>query len=87
LLKTNGYDSIELSIAPEIHHYGLPTFVPWIENLIGNVEGALNNLIDKRGIGKAVIDDAINELKDLQKNQNASAYFYWNRARAIRPKS
>ena len=87
LLNTNGYGSIELSIAPEIHHYGMPTFVPWIQNLIGNIDGARNNLIDIGALEPAVIDDAKSELKNLQKNQNATAYFYWNRARAIKPKS
>ena len=28
LLKQTGFDSINLSIAPEIHYYGLPTFDP-----------------------------------------------------------
>ncbi len=87
LLNTNGYNSIELSFAPEVHHYGMPTFAPWIQNLIGNIDGTRNNLVDIGGIEPAVIDDAIIELNGLQKNPNASAYFYWNRARAVKPKS
>ena len=43
--------------------------------------------VDIGGVEPKVIDDAINELAGLQTNPNASAYFYWNRARAFKPKS
>jgi len=87
LLKTGGFDDIALSIAPEIHHYGMPTFTPWIQNLIGNIDGARKNLIDMGGVESKLIDEAIDELTALQNNPHASAYFYWNRAKAVKPLS
>ena len=41
LLKTAGFQDIALSIAPEIHYAGVPTFRPWVENLIGNVRSGV----------------------------------------------
>lgn len=32
LMKRAGFCSINLSIGPEVHHYDLPTFDPWIVN-------------------------------------------------------
>ncbi len=87
LLQTPGFRGIELSVAPEIHHYGMPTFIPWIQNLIGNIDGARKNLIDIGDLEPTIIDEAIGELSTLQKNAHASAYFYWNRARAVKPES
>jgi hypothetical protein len=43
-IETAGFQDIELSIAPEIHHAGAPTFRPWVENLIGNVRSGAQEL-------------------------------------------
>jgi len=84
LLKTTGFGSIKLSVSPEIHHYGMPTFSPYIENLIGNITGARNSLITIGNLEPSIIDEAIDELRRLQDNTDASAYFYWNRAMAVK---
>ena len=81
-LKKAGFENIELSFAPEIHHYGTDTFFPWIDNLIGNIEGAAEKLVQFDLCSKIEIQDAINELKEFENNQLASTYFAWNRAKA-----
>jgi ubiquinone/menaquinone biosynthesis C-methylase UbiE len=85
LMKRAGFHSINLSIGPEVHHYDLPTFDPWIVNCIEIVKGARNRLVALDGVSEMLIKDAITELDELRKNPYASAYFYWNRASAIKP--
>lgn len=85
LMKRAGFRSINLSIGPEVHHYDLPTFEPWIVNSIEIVKGARNRLVTLGGVSESLIEAAITELDNLRKNPYASAYFYWNRASAIKP--
>ena len=87
ILKESGFCSIELSIAPEIHFHGMPTFEPWIENLEGNIAGAREMLIQSGRVAEESIDIAISELCDLKVNPFGSAYFYWNRASAKKPQA
>lgn len=80
LLTEAGFRNIRLSIQPEVHSTGTPTFVPWIENLIGNIQSGEKELL-KRGL--ATEDQISNGLEDLRRLMNAkagSAFFYWNRA-------
>ncbi len=58
LFKAAAFRDISLSIQPEIHHPELPTFKPWIENLIGNVlsgeqELVRRDLASDRGSGES----------------------------------
>ncbi len=84
LLKHAGFSSIRLSIGPEVHHYDMPTFDPWIMNSIEIIKGAETQLLSF-GVSKSLIQAAIAELNGLRTNPYASAYFYWNRASAIKP--
>lgn len=84
LLKKAGFGSIKLSIAPEVHYYGLPTYDPWIENSIEIIKGAKKHLLESHGVDESLIDEAINDLIILKKNPYGSAYFYWNRASALK---
>jgi ubiquinone/menaquinone biosynthesis C-methylase UbiE len=84
LLRMAGFADIRLSIQPEVHCHGMPTFRPWVENLMQNVRPAEGQLIEK---GLATAEDialAKQELADLAANEAGSAYFYWNRARAVK---
>jgi SAM-dependent methyltransferase len=85
LIKKAGFSSIELSIAPEVHYYGLPTYDPWINNSIEIINGAKKHLLELHDVDKFLIKEAINELNNLKSNQYGSAYFYWNRASASKP--
>jgi ubiquinone/menaquinone biosynthesis C-methylase UbiE len=84
LLKKSSFKKIELSPAPEFHYYDLKTFSPWIGNLIGNIEGARKKLIDHNLLTEEEISEAINELRDFITLEDASTYFYWNRATACK---
>jgi len=85
LLQFEGFEGIRLSIAPEVHHAGDEAFRPWVENLIGNVRSAERALIAGRLVTEREISLAYGELEQLLQRSDASAYFYWNRARASRP--
>jgi ubiquinone/menaquinone biosynthesis C-methylase UbiE len=81
LLKKSGFRKPELSIAPEIHYKESGTHKPWIDNLIGNIRGAKEPLISGNYISEKQYAGALNELEKFKVNENASSYFYWNRAR------
>ncbi|HZU38065.1 MAG TPA: methyltransferase domain-containing protein [Gemmataceae bacterium] len=84
LLRGAGFHEIALSIQPEVHHYGQPTFRPWIENLIANVRPAQQNLI---AFGLATAEEiaaGLDELKGLLDNPLASTFWYWNRASGVK---
>jgi ubiquinone/menaquinone biosynthesis C-methylase UbiE len=85
LIKNAGFNSIELSIAPEVHFYGLPTYESWINNSIEIINGAKKHLLELHDVDKFLIDEAINELNNLKSNPYGSTYFYWNRASASKP--
>ncbi len=40
LLHQAGFRDIELSVQPEVHWHGSPGWIPWVTNIIGNVESA-----------------------------------------------
>jgi SAM-dependent methyltransferase len=80
LLKQAGFKQPVLSMAPEIHYQESGTHKPWIDNLIGNIRGAKDQLISGRYISEKQYAEALNELEEFKRNENASSYFYWNRA-------
>jgi SAM-dependent methyltransferase len=80
LLRVVGFQSVELSIAPEIHAAGMPTFRPWIENLIGNVRSGAVELQKRRLATAGEVTEAIAELGAFMEHDDASLFFYWNRA-------
>jgi ubiquinone/menaquinone biosynthesis C-methylase UbiE len=80
LLKQAGFKQPVLSMAPEIHYKESGTHKPWIDNLIGNIRGAKDQLIHGQYISEEQYAEALNELEDFKRNENASSYFYWNRA-------
>jgi ubiquinone/menaquinone biosynthesis C-methylase UbiE len=85
MLKQAGFENPELSMAPELHYREKGTLDPWIDNLIGNIMGAKDRLINNNFITSGEFSRAVRELKDFKKLEFASSYFYWNRARAIKP--
>jgi len=84
LLKKSNFKKIVLSPAPEFHYYDLKTFSHWIENLIGNIEGVRKKLVDYNLLTEEEIKEAINELNNFITLEDASTYFYWNRAMAYK---
>jgi len=84
LLKTVDFHHIELSIAPEIHHAGIVTFRSWVENLIGNVRSGAAALQERQLATREEITTAIAELEAFAEREDASLFFYWNRASGVR---
>lgn len=84
LLKRAGFRGIALSVRPEIHCSGEPTFRPWIDNMIGNVEGASEGF-QAHGLADAEeIASAVEELNAFSARDDSSALFYWNRASGVK---
>jgi SAM-dependent methyltransferase len=82
LLKRAGFRDVELSYQPEVHWSGLPSFRPWVINLLKNVEGAQERLISQGLASTAEIEEAGAELESLLARDDACALFHWDRARA-----
>jgi SAM-dependent methyltransferase len=80
LLRSAGFESVELSVQPEIHWHGSPAWASWVTNIIGNVESARDALVDRGLCAKADIAAAVAELGALIPRPDASAFFVWNRA-------
>lgn len=80
LLVQTGFRSVIPSVAPEVHYFGLPSFLPWINNLISIIEGAKDRLVHVQELSPLLVDHAVGELHRFRENPLASAYFYWNRA-------
>jgi SAM-dependent methyltransferase len=80
LLKTAGFQDIVLSIAPEIHYASVPTFRPWVENLIGNVRSGAQELQRRQLATQGEIAETLGELQTFMERDDASTFFYWNRA-------
>jgi SAM-dependent methyltransferase len=84
LLQRAGFGEIKLSIQPEIHYSGKSSFRPWIENQIGNVESAVEQLLTHGLATSEEIDSAIAELRAFLSLDDACAFFYWNRASGVK---
>ncbi len=84
LFKQAGFDRVKLSLQPEIHHAGMETFRPWIENLIGNVESGAAALEGQNLATADEISEAIREVRSFAERDDGSAIFYWNRASGVK---
>ncbi len=84
LLRQAGFRNIELSLAPEVHWHGRPSFGPFIQNLQGNLTGVLDGLVRTRLATAQLVGHAIEELSAFAAHVDASATFAWHRARATR---
>jgi hypothetical protein len=76
------FSRIELSVQPEIHWHGRPSFEPWVRNIAGNIESAREGLVRASLCDIATIDRAIAELNELLVRPDASSQFMWNRVTA-----
>ena len=81
LLQSAGFNEIELSMQPEVHWTGSPRFIPWVDNLIGNIVGAADTLVAEQLVDRSQIAAAVEELQAFEAHPAATAFFYWNRAR------
>jgi ubiquinone/menaquinone biosynthesis C-methylase UbiE len=84
LLRQAGFNEIELSFATEIHTPEMPTFPHWIDNLLDNILGAADKLMEHKMASREEIQAALDQMVEFRANPMASTYFYWNRARAVK---
>ena len=84
LFRQSGFSDVELSVQSEIHWYGSPGYVPWVHNIIGNLESARIGMMEAGVVRADDLNDAVSELEHLKSNPYGSAVFVWNRAMAKR---
>lgn len=83
-LRNAGFRDVRLTIQPEVHYSGEAGFRTWIENQIGNVRGAAAALESEGLASMREVDGAIAELRAFAERDDASCFFYWNRAAAVK---
>jgi hypothetical protein len=84
LLSEAGFTQIELSVAPEVHHFGTRFYSAWLQNLIDNVRGAAERLLADGATDATEVNEAVDELRRLTANPVGATTFYWDRATAKR---
>lgn len=85
MLKRAGFHQMDLSVAPQNHHYDQQEFHMWVDNIIGNAESAKDELIKREKVSAEEYKDAVQELEELKFNELASCYFCWNRIVGQKP--
>ena len=83
-VKKCGFREISISLSPEIHSADTPSFRPWIENLIGNLQSAERKLVESNLLTQSEYQNAIEELSEFVEHPYAYTYFAWNRLEAIK---
>ncbi|MBI4393935.1 MAG: methyltransferase domain-containing protein [Euryarchaeota archaeon] len=84
LFRKAGFKDVSLSVQPELHHVGMQSFAPWVENLIDNLKPAAPALEEHGLASREEVETACEELSSLLRMEHASALFYWNRASAVK---
>lgn len=84
LLTDAGFNSIELSLAPEVHQSGTREFALWIENEMGIFTGCAGDLVTHGLSTREEVDAAVVELRAFLKRHRAASLFAWNRARSTK---
>ncbi len=79
-----GFKDIIPAFAQEIHYHKKGTLNGWVDNLIGNIEGATDALMEANLVTTETIQQALQELEMLKQTPEASSYFYWNRITATK---
>lgn len=79
LLKKAGFSDLQLSFAEEVHYHEKGTLIPWTDNIIGNIESGVSRLLEFHLATDFEIAQAVSELEAIKGNEEASAYFCWNR--------
>ena len=83
-MQAAGFTGIRLSIEPEVHYSGTPHLSVWIENLIAIVRGAEGQFRERGLATPEEVRQATEELRDFIRREDASSFFYWNRATAVK---
>jgi ubiquinone/menaquinone biosynthesis C-methylase UbiE len=84
LFHDAGFRQIELSVQPEVHWHGSAGWIPWVTNIIGNVESARRALIQRGLSTNGEVDAAVRELDELIARPDGSSIWIWSRARGFK---
>ena len=79
-----GFSSVELSLQPELHYAGMPTFELWIINALKILEASGPDLLEKGMSTQEELRIARREMEQFITLKEAASYFYWNRARGVK---
>jgi len=86
LLKVAGFTDVRLSMGTEVYWSGTPGLTVWVNNEAAIVEGCRSELVSRGLVSQAEIEEAIAELRGLCERDDATSWYYWNRAVALKPR-
>jgi len=84
LLKDAGFAEVTPSLVPVLRHADTEGFAAWVEVFAELLRTGEDTLVEY-GIGRREVRAAVLELEALQRRDDATMIFYWNRACARRP--
>jgi SAM-dependent methyltransferase len=79
-----GFFDVELTIQPELHYAGTPSFELWMFNALKILEASGPDIIEKGLATTEELRQARSEIERFVTLKDAASYFYWNRARAVK---
>ena len=82
--KAAGFSRIELSLQQEFHYAGTSWFEIWMRNALSILETSGNDLIAHQMATRDDMTRVRSEIERFIALPDAAAYFYWNRALAIK---
>jgi SAM-dependent methyltransferase len=84
LMKEAGLTDVRVSMGAESYRAGEPGFFTWVENERAIIEGCAVEMAARGLASVAEIDTAIAELTALKERDDATSWFYWNRAVGVK---
>lgn len=84
LFQAAGFREIVLSMQPETHWFGTPTFGPCMQNLAGNLRSGQEALVAQGLACAAELQAVLAELEAFEHRPDAAVWFYWHRAAGIK---
>ena len=85
LMKEAGLSDIRLSMANDVYHSGEAGFVAWVKNEQAILAGCAAEMVAYRLATQLDVDAAIAELQTLLDRDDATSWYYWNRACGTKP--
>ncbi|MGK3966542.1 methyltransferase domain-containing protein [Sorangium sp. So ce118] len=83
-LAAAGFEDVSISLSPVLHHAGTEGFAPWV-SVFSDILRTAEDSLAAHGLPRDEARAAIAELDAVRDRDDATMFFYWNRAHASKP--
>jgi hypothetical protein len=80
LLKEAGFRDVRISMGTEVYCSGASGFAVWVLNEGAIIQGCASELVSRGLATQEEVEKALSELRSLCERDDATSWFYWNRA-------